>query len=341
MNLWSFVAGPFLWCTLLIVILGIVARITLFSYAIVTSGKNRALRGVYLFVILGRFLLPFHRAAAKRPLYAASRYLFHVCLIVAPLWASGHIILLQASRFGWYWTPFSDVWTDWLTVLVLIFAILFILRRVIVPDIRLSSSKADYFLITIVALPFLTGYIAYHQWLDYPTILILHGLSGEAALIALVILFCRANLDPIKCTGCAACTLICPTETLEATDREQLRIFSYSHYQCISCGACTATCPEGAAALKHEMSLKRLFQILPKEEIRSVELSECERCGCFFAPTPQVERVGQLVADGEREIPALQYCDKCRRRVILDQTNPMKRLDKAPVSKEAIRLGRQ
>jgi len=338
MNVWSFVAGPLLWLTFFIVSIGILARIAFFSYAIVKSSKHREFRWSYLFVILGRFLLPFHKAATKRPLYATIRYLFHACLIAAPLWASGHITLFQLSRFGWYWSPLPDVWTDRITLLVLVFVVLFLFRRLIIPGIRRPTSKSDSLLILIVALPFLSGYLAYHQWFPYEPMMIVHVLSGEAMLISIVLLFCRTKLDAITCTGCAACELCCPTATLESIDKEKFRTFTYSHYQCIACGACVQTCPEGAASLKHEMSLKKLFPMIPREEIRSVELNVCERCGCCFAPAPQLERVEQMVAEGEREIPVLQYCDKCKRRFILDQISVKSANHTAPLSQSVIRI---
>ena len=34
-----------------------------------------------------------------------------------------------------------------------------------------------------------------------------------------------------------------------------------------------------------------------REEIRTAELTICERCGALFAPTPQVEKIGQTISD--------------------------------------------
>ena len=68
------------------------------------------------------------------------------------------------------------------------------------------------------------------------------------------------------------------------------------------------TCPEGAAELRHEISLKRFLQIASKHEIRSVELKECVKCGKFFAPDPQMDRIGQAFAHDY-----LQFCPRCRK----------------------------
>ena len=51
------------------------------------------------FVTLFGIAVPFHRAVLKRPVYAAIRYAFHVCIIIVPIWFSGHIYLWEESRF--------------------------------------------------------------------------------------------------------------------------------------------------------------------------------------------------------------------------------------------------
>jgi ferredoxin len=133
-------------------------------------------------------------------------------------------------------------------------------------------------------------------------------LSGEAMIIMAVFLFCRTRLNTQKCTGCAACEVSCPTGTLESTDEGKFRIFKYSHYQCICCGSCVNACPEDAAELRHEISPKRFFQIVPKLEIRTVELQACDRCGVHFAPEPQMDKISKTFADDY-----LRFCPQCRK----------------------------
>jgi ferredoxin len=128
-----------------------------------------------------------------------------------------------------------------------------------------------------------------------------------------VFLFCRTRLNAIRCTGCAACEIGCPTGTLESHDEGKLRTFIYSHYQCICCGSCVSVCPEGAAELRHEISLGRFFQVVSKREIRSVELKECERCGAFFAPEPQLDKVSQVIT-----AEYLRFCPSCRKTNLRD-----------------------
>lgn len=127
-------------------------------------------------------------------------------------------------------------------------------------------------------------------------------------IIMVAFLFYRTRLNKEKCIGCTACELSCPTGTLESEDEKNLRIFTYSHYQCICCGACVNTCPENAADLRHEISLRKFFQVAPKQEIRSVELKACERCGAFFMPEPQLDKIGQTFTDDY-----MYFCGRCRK----------------------------
>jgi ferredoxin len=312
MDLYFFVEGPLLWVCLSILLIGILARLAFFFSAIFRSDRNKGSRWRYDLATMGRFFLPFHKGAGKRPVYAAIRYIFHGCLFVVPIWLSGHVTLWAESRFEWEWPALPDVWADGMTLLLLALGAYFVIRRATSSEDRTNSSRMDYVLIVITALPFLTGYFLAHGSLDAVAFLgdnmaLIHMLSGEAMIVMAVFLFVGTRLNPQTCTGCAACEVSCPTGTLESCDEGKFRIFKYSHYQCIYCGSCVNACPEDAAALRHELSPRRFFQIVPKREIRAVELQACERCGARFAPEPQMGKVGKTFSDDY-----LRFCPRCR-----------------------------
>jgi Pyruvate/2-oxoacid:ferredoxin oxidoreductase delta subunit len=211
---------------------------------------------------------------------------------------------------------------DVLTLTFLGLVVFFAMRRIILPEINAVSSRSDYLLLTITGAPFLTGFFSTHGVLDTLPVLganmqVIHELSGEAMLITAAVLFCRPRIYEDKCIGCAACELSCPTGTLETIDRSIFRIFNYSHYQCICCGNCAKTCPEDAAELRHELSGRRVFQVVSKYRIHSVELKECEQCGARFAPEPQLDKIRSLpefekvqkVMDEHQ----MRICPQCRR----------------------------
>jgi ferredoxin len=136
----------------------------------------------------------------------------------------------------------------------------------------------------------------------------IHVLCGEAILIGVVFLFYRTRLREERCTGCAACESSCPTGTLESKDEGKLRTFTYSPYQCVCCGACIHACPEEAAELRHAISIRNFFRVIPKDKIRSVELAVCKGCGALFAPEPLLDRVAKTIVDDYGG-----YCSTCKK----------------------------
>jgi NAD-dependent dihydropyrimidine dehydrogenase PreA subunit len=243
-----------------------------------------------------RLLLPYHKAISIRPAYFSIRLIYHVCLFTVPVWFSGHIVLWEESRFEWTWTPLPDVWIDWMTISVLLLTLFFLLRRCLIKHARIDSTASDYLLLIITGLPFLTGYFLIHGTLDFlphlsDYLLTMHILSGEVFLLAACFLFYRTRLNALKCTGCAACTISCPTETLESIDDQKTRSFTYSHYQCICCGECESTCPEGAVGLRHVISFRKFFQAFKKYEIQRVDLTACEICGTYYLPAEQLNKI--------------------------------------------------
>ena len=313
MDFYSFVNGPLIWIAFLVFAVGLLTRLAFFFSAILKDRGGKEQGWGYYLITVGGSLLPFHRAALKTPVYAGLRYVFHICLFAVPIWLSGHIVLWSESRLEWDWSPLPDTWADGMTILVVIFALFFLIRRVIVPSIRPGSTVTDFVLIVITALPFVSGYSLTHGTLDSVAFFeehmtVIHILSGEVMIVTAVFLFCRTRLNTEKCVACTACEMICPTGTLESEDKENKRIFTYSHYQCICCGACVKTCPEAAAELRHEISLNRLLQFRPKQEIRSVDLTACERCGAFFVPEPQLDKITKMFAHDYT-----RFCPRCRK----------------------------
>ena len=312
MNFAYFIHEPLLYIVFLFFIIGITMRFAIFFYTLTKSTKRKQFELGYFFTIWGGPLLPLHRAAIKKPAYVLLRYLFHICMIVVPVWFSGHIFLWEESTFEWYWTPMPDKWSDFITLLILGICILFLLRRSILTNIRLKSSMSDYLFIIIVALPFITGYFLTHGTIDSISFFennmeTIHMFSGEVMLIAAVLLFYKIRLNVTKCIGCAACELSCSASALESNDEVNRRFFVYSAQQCICCGACVKTCPENAAELIHEISFRRLFKLPAKQEISSVELNSCKKCGAMIAPTPQIEKMAKIMT-----VDYLAFCPTCK-----------------------------
>ena len=190
MDFYSFVAGPLLWIAFLVFIIGSLLRAALFFYVSRKMDKvfYQHFNWKYALAAIGRWLLPLNKDVAKNPIFTICGYLFHLCLIIVPIWYSGHIILWEESRLGWSWSAIPDGLADWMTLLLFAIAIFFLLRRIFSADIRLLSTFSDYFILVVTALPFMTGFFLAHGPLDSIGFLgdnmdVIHMLSGELMLI--------------------------------------------------------------------------------------------------------------------------------------------------------------
>ncbi|MBW2603403.1 MAG: hypothetical protein JRE28_03660 [Deltaproteobacteria bacterium] len=110
--------------------------------------------------------------------------IFHICLVITPFFLLAHNILIKEA-IGFSLFSISERFTNNLTFIFLVCATYFLIRRIFLPRLRAISSAYDYIILFISTAPFLTGFIAYYQVLDYKTFIILHMLTGELMLMAI------------------------------------------------------------------------------------------------------------------------------------------------------------
>jgi ferredoxin len=239
---------------------------------------------------------------------------FHVCLLAVPIGLSQHVEMWQDAGFDWMLFLVPDRWADILTLLVLSAIIYFGAKRCFSRRLRSASGGADYFLLVIAALPFLTGYLETNGQLDFiPWVenymYTLHVLSGEAFILTVAVLICRTGLHPALCTGCAACTLECPTGALSAQDGSKTRRINYVLQQCIRCGRCVAICPDEAARLTHAFELPNPFRLRKIFMLAQIDLAACGQCGSNFVPVRQHHKLRDLTMDA-----CVDACPDCRQQ---------------------------
>ncbi len=73
--------------------------------------------------------------------------------------------------------------TDVFTISTLIGLFFIVLRRIALTEVRVLTTAYDYFIIALVAVPFLTGFVARMSTGGSDGWLLLHILSGELMLI--------------------------------------------------------------------------------------------------------------------------------------------------------------
>jgi nitrate reductase gamma subunit len=120
----------------------------------------------------------------QHPVMAIVALVFHFCLFAVPVLTHAHNLLWRQS-WGISFFSLPDRLIDMMTVLVLLGVLFFLGRRLVVPRVRAVSGLQDYLVLSLAAAPFLTGFMAYHQWGDYKTIITVHVLAGELLLAAI------------------------------------------------------------------------------------------------------------------------------------------------------------
>lgn len=181
----AFIMGPMVWISVLIFLGGLLIRFL----GIVWSVRQKE---PYIFSYMtfkhslrsiGAWLIPFFPKSTRlRPVYYGISYLFHILLFVIPLFLASHIVLINEA-FQISWPALNDTVADWLTVGVIAALVFFAIRRQMVPEVKYLTGVTDYLLILVVLLPFVTGFLAYHQWFAYRWMAVAHILSGELMLI--------------------------------------------------------------------------------------------------------------------------------------------------------------
>jgi len=184
--MYEFVSGPLVWIAFIIFVGGSLYRI---YYMLSSCNKEKVvfphMSLKHSLASLVHWLIPFNNQyMQKRPIFTTVTFAFHLCLILTPVFLLAHLVLLDESwNISWFNIP--DGVADWMTIVVIIGCIFFLYRRLTDPVVQNVTDASDYLLLAITALPFITGFIAYHQLFAYKTILIIHILAGEIMLIAI------------------------------------------------------------------------------------------------------------------------------------------------------------
>ncbi|MBW2173409.1 MAG: nitrate reductase [Deltaproteobacteria bacterium] len=185
--MYEFVTGPLAWIAFLVFIIGMTVKVI--STIRLTSKKDKVVFNHFSwgwsFRSIYHWLIPFgSRSMREKPVMTIAVFVFHIGLLAVPIFLLGHAIMWD-ERWGISWWSFSEMTTDYITLLMIAAALFLLVRRIVSPEVKIVTTGSDYLLLAIATAPFITGYMAYHQWFDYKTILIIHILCGEIMLIAI------------------------------------------------------------------------------------------------------------------------------------------------------------
>ncbi len=186
-DLYNFVTGPLVWAAFIVFIAGSLYRLINMFYLVNKKEKfiYTYMSFKYSFRSIFHWIIPFATVNWKRhPVLTIVTFAFHTCLIITPVFLLSHAILWDESWNISLWS-LPDGVADIMTLVVVGSCIFFLVRRLVLPEVQYVTSASDYLILAIVAAPFITGFIAYHQWVNYQFFMILHIISGEIMLVAI------------------------------------------------------------------------------------------------------------------------------------------------------------
>lgn len=186
MDLYELVRGPLAWVALVVFISGSLYRIVSFLFtpgSLGSPGQPSSSRNILRSIFF--WMVPFGSGTMRRnPVLTLISFFFHVCVIVTPVFLLAHNVLWYES-WGFQLCCLSEGLADFLTVFIIATCAFFLIRRMMVPEVREVTKPSDFVLLVLVVLPFVFGFFAYHGWGPYRPMLILHILSGEILLVAI------------------------------------------------------------------------------------------------------------------------------------------------------------
>lgn len=184
---YEFVTGPLAWAAWGIFLLGSAWRLySMYQLAKTKDASSIAFMnwGFSLRSIVN-WLIPFNALGWRNsPVMTVATFAFHACLLLAPIFLAAHVMLWD-QFFGISYVSLPDGVADIMTLVVIAACLYFAGRRLVQPEVRYITTGQDWLVLAIVLAPFLTGFLAYHQALNYDLMIILHVVAGEIMLAAI------------------------------------------------------------------------------------------------------------------------------------------------------------
>jgi nitrate reductase gamma subunit len=186
-DIYNFVSGPLAWVAFIVFFAGCLYR--LIKLIVLANKKEKFIftymSWKYSLRSILHWIIPFATENWRRhPVLTIVTFAFHISLIIAPIFLLSHIILWDESwSISWWALP--DSVADMMTLIVIGGCIFFLVRRLKLEEVQYVTSASDYIILAIVAAPFVTGFMAYHQWFGYRFFVILHIVCGEIMLVAI------------------------------------------------------------------------------------------------------------------------------------------------------------
>lgn len=185
----EFAGGPFFKFSFAVLILGLIRLIILTTMGMVgalrkTNDKNVPYKKLIKETL--QWLFPIKVITSSRALFSIVSFLFHIGLILVPLFFLDHILLWREG-IGISWPSLPRIVADVLTLITIGGGLFLLGNRTFHRDTRFISKAIDYLLLCIILFIFISGFIASRPFnpIAYNTTMFIHIMCGNIVLILL------------------------------------------------------------------------------------------------------------------------------------------------------------
>jgi len=190
--------GPVFRACFAIMLLGLLRVIVLNTVSVVSlllrsrrNGRATAWKPVLSTTL--QWMFPVKKGIEVRGLFSLVSMLFHVCIIVTPIFLGAHILLWERG-LGISWPAIGNSLADYLTLIGIATGIVLFVDRLSARASRALSRPQDFILPVLIIVPLASGYLGMHPGINpfgYNGTMFVHVMSGN--LIFLLIPFTKMS----------------------------------------------------------------------------------------------------------------------------------------------------
>lgn len=182
--------GPLLYLAFALLVVGTLRQLALTGAELVRAYRlagDQVIPFGQLFKRSLGWVFPVNALRGTRIPYTVASLVFHVGMLLVPLFLAGHVALIQKG-IGLAWPALPAPLADALTLIALAGLFVLLLIRLVSRASRFLSGFQDWFLLVLTLVPLLTGYLVAHPLrnpLPFSLTYLIHLLSAEL-LLALI-----------------------------------------------------------------------------------------------------------------------------------------------------------
>jgi nitrate reductase gamma subunit len=188
MEYWlAWARGPAFIFSFTFMILGLVRHLILTLWEINRAWRRAGDKSLPLAQIMRntlQWLFPPGRML-QNPLFSLTSILFHIAILIVPLFLAGHIALWLRG-VGLSWPAIPNSLADALTILAVVTAFALVVQRLSAQSTRVLSRFRDYALPLTISLPFISGFMVMHPTYNpfsYSSALFIHVMSANLLMV--------------------------------------------------------------------------------------------------------------------------------------------------------------